>query len=179
MAKRIDRSRIDAGKVELPRNLAFLTDEKVDYLSVTDRDGDFTVEVPAAALSKLVKSKAELRALKSDQKKAAKAQSDALATEAQAHEATKAELAKALRKVQSLAKKIEAAASQAAPEASSKPAAKKAAKAAKPAQADSAPVTELVHSDPAAPSKVSPKNPVAAAVDAAAAPIDPPALPGA
>jgi hypothetical protein len=33
MAKRIERSSIESGKVELPRKLGFLTADKVDFLS--------------------------------------------------------------------------------------------------------------------------------------------------
>lgn len=64
MAKKIERSRVEAGKAELPRKLEFLSSEKVDYLLVLERDGDFSVEVPAGALAKLVKSRGELKAMK-------------------------------------------------------------------------------------------------------------------
>lgn len=182
MARRIDRSRIDAGKVDLPRKLAFLTSEKVDYLAVTEREGDYTVEVPSAALSRLVKARAELKALKSDQRSAAKTQGDAAAAAAQAHEATKAELAKALRRIKALDRKLEGGDPGSTADAAVKPG-KKTAKAATPAaakQAEAVPAAELVHSDPAAPAKVSPRNPVAAAVDSVAAgPGDAPVLPGA
>ena len=102
--KKIDRSRVDSGKVQLPKKLAFLTTEKVDYLSVTDRDGDFTVELPLAALAKLIKGRAELKALKADQKTAGKTHGDALAVEKAAHAETQSSLAKAERKVKSLTK---------------------------------------------------------------------------
>ena len=66
MAKKIDRSRIDDGRFELPRKLRFLTESAVDYQSVTDRDGDWSVELSAGALQRLVKSKADLKALKAE-----------------------------------------------------------------------------------------------------------------
>lgn len=109
MAKRIDKARIDAGKVQLPRKLGFLTEQKVDYLSVTDRDGEFTVELSVSALNKLVKARNDLKALKADQKTAAAGHESNLAQEREAHEATKRELASAQRKLKKL-KPAEAAA---------------------------------------------------------------------
>jgi hypothetical protein len=102
MAKRIDRSRIESGKFALPRALGFLTDQKVDFLSLTDRDGDYTVELSAAALRGLVKAKADLKAMKAGQKQTAAGHDAALATEREAHAATQRELASALRKLKKL-----------------------------------------------------------------------------
>lgn len=81
MAKKIDRSRIEAGKVELPKKLAFLTTDKIDYLAVHDRDGEFSVELPAAALAKLVKANSELKVLKGEMKTIGKMHADALTSD--------------------------------------------------------------------------------------------------
>lgn len=115
MAKKIDRARIESGKVELPKKLAYLTSEKVDFLSIVDKDGQWTVELPAAALQKLVKAKADLKSSKAEGKKAAADQAAALLAEKDAHEATRQELAKAVRRVKALEKKLQAAASAPAP----------------------------------------------------------------
>jgi hypothetical protein len=64
MTKKYERSRVEAGKAELPKKVSFLTAEKVDYLLVLDRDGQLSVEVPATALAKLIKSRGDLKALK-------------------------------------------------------------------------------------------------------------------
>jgi hypothetical protein len=108
MAKKIERSRVEAGKAELPRKLEFLSTEKVDYLLVLERDGDFSVEVPAGALAKLVKSRGELKAMKAAQKQALAAATSALAAEREAHQSTHAALAKAERRIKALEKKLEA-----------------------------------------------------------------------
>ncbi|HET9646145.1 MAG TPA: hypothetical protein VFP68_22955 [Burkholderiaceae bacterium] len=106
MAKRIERSRIESGRVELPRKLAFLLEQKVDFLSLTDRDGDYTVEVSADVLKKLVKAKADLKAHKTDQKRASSEQKAELDAERAAHEETRAALTKAERRVKSLEKRL-------------------------------------------------------------------------
>ena len=109
MTKRIERSRIESGKVELPRKLGFLTAEKVDFLSVTDRNGEFSVEMPVAALSKLVKAKSELKALKGERKSVDAGHASALDAERDAHAETRAALAKAERRLKALTKKLELA----------------------------------------------------------------------
>jgi hypothetical protein len=106
MAKRIDRARIESGKVALPRSLAFLTEQKVDFLSVTERDGEYTVELSVAALRRLVKAKADLKALKADQKQAGAEHASALAVERDAHTATQRDLASALRNIKKLTPKV-------------------------------------------------------------------------
>lgn len=108
MTKKIERSRVEAGKAELPRKVSFLSTEKVDYVLVFDRNGDLSVEVPAAALAKLVKARGELKALKGAQKQADATAGAALASEKEAHQATQAALAKAERRIKSLEKKLEA-----------------------------------------------------------------------
>ncbi len=105
MTKKIERSRVEAGKAELPRKVSFLATEKVDYVAVLDRDGDLTVEVPAAALAKIVKARGELKALKSAQRQSEAAAAAALALEKEAHQATQAALTKAERRVKALDKK--------------------------------------------------------------------------
>lgn len=192
MAKRIERSRIESGKVELPRRLGFLTADRVDFLSVTDRDGEFSVEMAVAALSRLVKAKAELKALKGEQKLAAAGQATALQAEKQAHAETQAALAKAERRIKSLTKKLEeasmsdgassAARSVATPAKGAGKARLRASEAPKEAAPDApggetAPALEA--SDPVAPKKVSRKSPVAEAVDTIVAPPAAPEGPGA
>lgn len=107
MTKKIERSRVEAGKAELPKKVSFLTSEKVDYLLVFDREGDLSVEVPAAALARLVKSRSELKTLKGSQKQSDAAASAALAAEKEAHQATQAALSKAERRVKALEKKLQ------------------------------------------------------------------------
>lgn len=109
MAKKIDRSRIDAGLFELPRKLGFLTESGVDYQSVTDRDGDWSVELSAGALQRLVKSKADLKALKAQQKTALASSASELAQERTAHEETRTALAKAERRIKAIEKKLASA----------------------------------------------------------------------
>jgi hypothetical protein len=115
MTKKIERSRVEAGKAELPKKVSFLSTEKVDYLLVLDREGELSVEVPAAALAKLVKARGELKLQKGAQKQADAAAAAALAAEKEAHQVTQAALAKAERRVKSLEKKLEASSAQAAP----------------------------------------------------------------
>jgi hypothetical protein len=122
MAKRIDRSRVDAGRYELPKKLAFLQAEKVDYVAIVDRDGDFAVELGASALSKLVKARGELKAMRADGKTAAAAASQTLQAEKAAHAETQAALAQAERRIKSLQKKLDAAAKPSAEVRASKPA---------------------------------------------------------
>ena len=112
MTKKIERSRVEAGKAELPKKVSFLSTEKVDYLVVFDRDGELSVEVPAAALAKFVKARGELKALKGAQKQSDAAAATALATEKEAHQVTQAALAKAERRVKALEKKLEASAAK-------------------------------------------------------------------
>ena len=135
MTKKIERSRVEAGKAELPRKVSFLSTEKVDYVLVFDRNGDLSVEVPAAALAKLVKARGELKALKGAQKQADAAAGAALALEKEAHQATQAALAKAERRIKSLEKKLEASTDKPAAPA---PAAAAAAPASAPAPAANA-----------------------------------------
>jgi len=183
MAKRIERSRIESGKVELPRKLGFLTADKVDFLSVTDRDGEFSVEMPVPALSRLVKAKTELRALKGQRKSAAVGQATALQAEKDAHAETQAALAKAERRIKSLTKKLEEASSSGGGAAAAQPVATSAKGAGKAqprmseatkAAASAAPAEEATPSletpEPVAPKKVSRKSPVAEAVDTIVAP---------
>ena len=115
MAKKIDRSRIDSGRVELPKKLAFLLSEKVDFISLTDRDGDWSVELSASVLAKLVKSKAELKAVKGEQKKLVTDHAAALNAQKQVLEEMEAELAKAERRLKALDKKLAAADGSGAP----------------------------------------------------------------
>jgi hypothetical protein len=109
MTKRIERSRIESGKVELPRKLGFLIADKVDFQSVTDRNGEFSVEMPVAALSKLIKAKGELKAFKGEQRSAAAGHASALQAEKNAHAETQAAVAKAERRIKALMKKLEGA----------------------------------------------------------------------
>lgn len=109
MAKKIDRSRIEAGRFALPKKLAFLLEDKVDFLSVADKDGDWTVEVQAGALQKLVRSKAQLKALKAEHKLATGGHADALAAAEAEHGGTRAALAKAEQRIRALEKKLAAA----------------------------------------------------------------------
>lgn len=108
MTKRIDRARIDAGKVELPKKLAYLAADKVDFQTILDRDGEFSIELSSKALSRLVKTKGELKTIKADQKSAGALATAALQAEQEAHEATKRELAKVERQLKALRKKLEA-----------------------------------------------------------------------
>ena len=112
MTKKIERSRVEAGKAELPKKVSFLSTEKVDYLLVFDRDGELSVEVPAAALAKLVRARGEFKALKGAQKQRDAAAAAALAAEREAHQVTQAALAKAERRVKALEKKLEASTSE-------------------------------------------------------------------
>jgi hypothetical protein len=108
MTKKIERSRVEAGKAELPKKVSFLSSEKVDYLLVFDRDGELSVEVSAAALAKLVKARGDFKALKGVQKQSDAAAAAALAAEKEAHQVTQAALAKAERRVKALEKKLDA-----------------------------------------------------------------------
>jgi hypothetical protein len=122
MAKRIDRTRVDAGRYELPKKLAFLQVEKVDYVAIVDRDGDLAVELGAKALSKLVKARGELKAMKAVSKTAAAAASQALQAEEASHAETQAALAQAERRIKSLQKKLDAATQSTTEPRASKPA---------------------------------------------------------
>lgn len=106
MAKKIERSRIDAGRFELPTKLAFLATEKLDYVSITDKDGVWTIEVPAVALIKLSKARADLKQSKLEHKKQLADQVAGLDAERAAHQATRDELAKLQRRTKALEKKI-------------------------------------------------------------------------
>lgn len=194
MTKRIERSRIESGKVELPRKLGFLTADKVDFLSVTDRDGELSVEMPVAALSKLVKAKAELKALKGERKADAAGHVSALQAEREAHTETQAALAKAERRIKALTKKLEGAtassdstagaASKVGHGASLKAAKSAAAPGKAASQGNSKPVSSARSAGapetdasvavgsiaPAAPKKVSRKKAVAQAAEAVVAP---------
>ena len=192
MTKKIERSRVEAGKAELPRKVSFLSTEKVDYVLVFDRNGDLSVEVPAAALAKLVKARGELKALKGAQKQADATAGAALASEKEAHQATQAALAKAERRIKSLEKKLEAStdkpaapapaaaaaapASAPAPAANAKSASKKSAKAvvAKKAPAAKEPKAVAPAADSVATSSaLAPEQPDADMVDAPIAAVSP------
>lgn len=190
MTKKIERSRVEAGKAELPRKVSFLSTEKVDYVLVFDRNGDLSVEVPAAALAKLVKARGELKALKGAQKQADATAGASLASEKEAHQATQAALAKAERRIKSLEKKLEAstdkpaapaaaapaAASAPAPAADAKSASKKSAKAvvAKKAPAAKEPKAVAPAADSVATSSaLAPEQPDADMVDAPIAAVSP------
>ncbi|SDP61609.1 hypothetical protein SAMN05216303_105339 [Rhodoferax sp. OV413] len=110
MAKKIDRARIDSGRFELPKKLAFLTSEKVDFTSITDTDGDWSVQVPAAALQRIVKTKAELKLLKASNKLTVGEHAATLAAANAAHEESQRALASATRKIKALEKKLTATA---------------------------------------------------------------------
>jgi hypothetical protein len=172
MTKKIERSRIESGKVELPRKLGFLTTEKVDFLSVTDRDGEFSVEMPVAALSKLVKAKGELKALKSERKSDAAGHASALGTEKDAHAETRAALAKAERRIKALTKRLEAGTSSddSATAAKAAGGSGKAAGKGRGAAADAGASSTIESVAPAAPKKVSAKKAVAKAAEAVVAP---------
>lgn len=107
MAKRIDRSRVDSGKFELPKKLSFLTSEKVDFTALIDNDGSYDVVIPATVLAKLVKTKGELKALKAEQKQVASGHAAALEAEKTAHGNTQVALAKAERSLKKLHKRLE------------------------------------------------------------------------
>lgn len=167
MAKKIDRSRIEAGRFDLPKKLAFLLEDKVDFNSIADRDGEWTVELPLSALQKLVRSKAQLKALKAEHKLAAGTQADAQAAAEAEHGSTRAALAKAEQRIRALEKKLAAAAAAAATAAAAPPAAAPTAPSAKPARKPkavprvtyphaaqvAAPVEEAGRADPAAPAE--------------------------
>jgi hypothetical protein len=126
MAKRIERARVEAGRFELPKKLAFLQTEKVDYVAITDRGGEYSVELGARALSKLAKARTELKALKAQIKTAATLASQALDAETAAHAQTQAALAKAERRIKALEKNAASAAPTSAkpgpqPESQAKP----------------------------------------------------------
>lgn len=106
MAKKIERSRIDAGRFKLPTKLAFLANDKIDYVSVTDKDGVWSVEVPAVALMKLSKARADLKTSKLDHKKQLADQVAGLDAERAAHQATRDELVKLQRRTKALEKKV-------------------------------------------------------------------------
>lgn len=106
MAKKIDRARIDSGRFELPNKLAFLASEKVDFTSITDTDGDWSVQLPAAALQRIVKTKTELKLLKASNKLTVGEHAATLATANAAHEEAQRALALATRKIKSLEKKL-------------------------------------------------------------------------
>lgn len=113
MPKKIDRSRIEAGRFVLPNKLAFLLDDKVDFLSVAERDGEWAVELPAAALRKLVRGKTELKALKAQHKLDTGSHADALAAAEAGQGETRAALAKAEQRIRALEKKLATAAAAA------------------------------------------------------------------
>ena len=181
MTKRIERSRIESGKVELPRKLGFLTADKVDFLSVTDRNGELSVEMPVAALSRLVKAKSELKALKAEQKSAAAGHASALQAEKDAHAETRADLSKAERRIKALTKKLEGAPmsnevakapqTTASGKARGSTASKRAASAEVEAPSDDTPPISAVV--PTAPKKVSPKKLVAKAAEDLVSPAAP------
>lgn len=106
--RKIDRARIESGRAEMPKALAFLGAGKIDYVSINDRDGsgDWSVEVPAKALKKLAKVAEDAKALKSQHKQASATASQALETERQAHATTQEALDKAERRVKQLEKKL-------------------------------------------------------------------------
>ena len=68
--KRIKKDQVDAGKKELPKKLAFLTEGKIDYANVghDESTDDWTVELPLAAIRGLARKAAELKELKRAQK---------------------------------------------------------------------------------------------------------------
>jgi hypothetical protein len=68
--KRTRKEQIDAGKKELPRNLAFLRDMKVDFLSFAHDDdtGETTVELAAVAVKAMARKGVDLKELKMSQK---------------------------------------------------------------------------------------------------------------
>ncbi|HSI50651.1 MAG TPA: hypothetical protein VLA61_20470 [Ideonella sp.] len=106
MAKKIDRSRIEAGRFELPKKLAFLAEAKVDYTSISEAEDGWRVELPATAVAALAKLKASLKSLKADGKQVATVHADALSAVTAAHEVTRKELASAQRKIKALEKKL-------------------------------------------------------------------------
>lgn len=107
MAKKIDRSRIEAGRFEIPKKLAFLRDDNVDYVAINDKDGgEWTVEISSSALSRLVKAKRDLKSAKGEHKTALSEQAAMTqAAEAQ-HAETRDALAKAERRIKALEKKL-------------------------------------------------------------------------
>ena len=110
MAKKIDRTRIEAGRFELPKKLAFLMEERVEFVSVTDKDGDWTVELPVAAVKKLLKARTDLKAVKAEHKLAGGQSAAALAAADAGHNETREALAKAERRIRALEKKLQTAA---------------------------------------------------------------------
>jgi hypothetical protein len=68
--KRTRKDQIDSGKKELPRQLAFLRDMKIDFLSFAQDDagGETTVELAAAVVKTMARKGAELKELKAAQK---------------------------------------------------------------------------------------------------------------
>lgn len=133
MAKKIDRTRIEAGRFELPKKLAFLMEEKVDFVSVTDKDGDWTVELPVAAVKKLLKARTDLKAVKAEHKLAGGQSAAALAAAEAGHNETREALAKAERRIRALEKKLQTPAPT--PAAQPTPAAEPAVSEAKPVKA--------------------------------------------
>jgi chromosome segregation ATPase len=68
--KRTRKDQIDSGKKELPRQVAFLRDMKVEFLSFAQDDagGEITVELAAAVVKAMARKGAELKELKMTQK---------------------------------------------------------------------------------------------------------------
>lgn len=107
MVKKIERSRIEAGRYELPSKLSFLMSEKLDFLSVTDRDGQWSVEMPAAAVSKLARARTDLKTNKAAQKKVDAQHATDLQAEQMAHGETRKELDKLQRRLKALERKLD------------------------------------------------------------------------
>lgn len=110
MAKKILRSSIDSGRAVLPTKLAYLTNDKVDFDAVIDRDGVFSVELPAASVQKLVKARSELKANKADAKRLIAAHAAELQAEQAAHAEARQAMATAERRIKQLEKKLAAGA---------------------------------------------------------------------
>lgn len=176
-AKNIDRSRIEQGRVVLPKKLNFLAVEKVEYLSVIDKDGEFSVVLSGPELQKLVKARQDLKAFKATMRLREKNNATEVSALKATVESLQADLAKAAKRIGTLDKRAagqkaatkaanKAEATVAAPVAAAEPAATPAKVAKAPRAAK--PVKKAAPVKPAA--KRAPKATAAAAPAPAAAP---------
>jgi hypothetical protein len=115
--KRTRKDQIDSGKKELPRELEFLSDLKVDFLSIAhdDATGEMTVELTAAAVKAMARKGVDLKELKAGQKDLVKqvalvpallADREQLAALRETSAAANEELRKAQRRVKALEKDL-------------------------------------------------------------------------
>ncbi|MCW7541608.1 hypothetical protein OOT46_27780 [Aquabacterium sp. A7-Y] len=115
--KRIKKEQVDAGKKELPRKLAYLQEEKIDYEAVTHNEDtdEWSVEMSSVAFRALARKRAELKELKAEQRDLVRQAAlvpelqkdrEQLAALREQSEATQSELRKALRRIKLLEKAL-------------------------------------------------------------------------